>query len=961
MGPYLPPYPFRLQSRIFTVLAASLPLLTDNLLLHFRSIDLLHEYAQYQDSRITLVFDSDVHPEDDFLALNTGVGFGRLRSLEPDERPHPRDIVVYETLPNELSKVAGIVTTVPQTPLSHVNLRAKQDRVPNAFIRDALDNADISGLLGSYARYEVTSNRFTVRAATPAEVDAHYASQRPARVQVPRRDLSVTEITALSEVGFSDWDAFGVKAANVAVLRTLGFPAGTVPDGFAIPFYFYDTFMTETALGEETLFGKKSWPEEDKFTLAADAKLLDAVTAMLAHPVFQTDFAVQEEMLDDLRDAIKDATSPQFILDALTAMHDTYPTGQSLRYRSSTNNEDLPGFNGAGLYGSYTQHPDETEEDGIDKSLKQVFASLWNFRAFSEREFHRVDHTAAAMGVLVHPNYTDEKANGVAVSFDPITSYADHYYVNTQLGEDLVTNPAAHSIPEELLLRKNSTTYSVLGTSNLVEPGTLLMDDDQINQLRRHLTTIHDRFKRLYSPAAGKPFAMEIEFKITSADQLAIKQARPWVFETSRTQPVSNPPPPPRSRSNSGGSSGGSGRGGSTSRDDHGDTAAQATPVSVNPHMSATTGRLNTPDDVDYFTVDVPTAGVLVVETTGRTDTVGTVWQAGEELDTADNNGTRRNFRLRVRVEAGPVVIAVAGTGRQTGAYTLQTTLIVGVLENPGADAFQSGLGVISGWVCEADAVEIALNGTRQVAAYGTERLDTAEVCGDTDNGFGLLFNWNLLGDGAHEVGAFVDGVELGRATVTVTTLGAEFVREATGECTVSDFPDRGATATLEWQQTSQNFVIVEGERPQGVNRAGQAGVGVLENPGADAFQSGIGVISGWVCDAEAVEIEIGDLGRHRAAYGTDRLDTAEACGDAANGFGLLFNWNLLGEGEHDVVAFVDDDELGRATVRVTTLGEEFVRDVAGECVVEDFPDIGQTVTLEWQQTSQNFVIIAVE
>ena len=322
MGPYLPPYPFRLQSRIFTVLAASLPLLTDNLLLHFRSIDLLHEYAQYQDSRITLVFDSDVHPEDDFLALNTGVGFGRLRSLEPDERPHPRDIVVYETLPNELSKVAGIVTTVPQTPLSHVNLRAKQDRVPNAFIRNALDNADISGLLGSYVRYEVTSNRFTVRAATPAEVDAHYASQRPARVQVPRRDLSVTEITALSEVGFSDWDAFGVKAANVAVLRTLGFPAGIVPDGFAIPFYFYDTFMQQTALGEETVLGKKSAPDEEKITLPAETKLAAAVTAMLAHPVFQTDFAVQEEMLDDLRDAIKDATSPQFILDALTAMHD---------------------------------------------------------------------------------------------------------------------------------------------------------------------------------------------------------------------------------------------------------------------------------------------------------------------------------------------------------------------------------------------------------------------------------------------------------------------------------------------------------------------------------------------------------------------------------------------------------------------------------------------------------------
>ena len=124
-------------------------------------------------------------------------------------------------------------------------------------------------------------------------------------------------------------------------------------------------------------------------------------------------------------------------------------------------------------------------------------------------------------------------------------------------------------------------------------------------------------------------------------------------------------------------------------------------------------------------------------------------------------------------------------------------------------------------------------------------------------------------------------------------------------------------------------------------------------------------MLSGWVCEAETVEIEIttegGEVGRHVTAYGTERMDTLGACGDTANGFGLLFNWNLLGEGEHEVVAFVDGEELGRATVRVTTLGVEFVRGVEGECVVEDFPMEGQTVTLEWQQNKQNFVITDVE
>ena len=40
---------------------------------------------------------------------------------------------------------------------------------------------------------------------------------------------------------------------------------------------------------------------------------------------------------------------------------------------------------------------------------------------------------------------------------------------------------------------------------------------------------------------------------------------------------------------------------------------------------------------------------------------------------------------------------------------------------------------------------------------------------------------------------------------------------------------------------------------------------------------------------------------------------------------------------------------------------EEFVREAEGECVVEDFPMPGETVTLEWQQSSQNFVIIGNE
>ncbi len=500
-------YPFNVETRVYTILAVSLPLIGKNLSLYIPNkklpttrvvVPLLRE------SRIPLLFTEDVIPGGNFLALNTGEGYGRLQVLDPDDRPHSRDLVIYEALPNELPRVAGIISTVPQTPLSHVNLRAIQNGVPNAFVLDVLDKPGIDDLIGSYVRYVVTDSGWDLRAATFEEVETHYEASRPAHTQIPERDLNVTEIKRLSEISFDDSDACGVKATNVAELRKLGFPNGTVPDGFAVPFYFYDEFMKAN-------------------------DLYSKVSTMLADPTFQTDYDTKEAELKDLRDAIKDATTPDWIITALEEMHAEFP-GKSLRYRSSTNNEDLPGFNGAGLYDSKSQKPDEDVEDGLDKSIKGVWASLWNFRAFTEREFHRIDHLEAAMGVLVHPSYQDELANGVAVTFNPLSSNYERYYVNTQLGEDLVTNPEAHSTPEELLLRKSGSLYVVLATSNLVDPGELLMSYTQLRQLRDHLTVIHDHFKALYNPAAGEPFAMEIEFKITSDNVLAIKQARPWVF-----------------------------------------------------------------------------------------------------------------------------------------------------------------------------------------------------------------------------------------------------------------------------------------------------------------------------------------------------------------------------------------------------------------------------------------------
>ena len=400
-------------------------------------------------------------------------------------------------------------------------------------------------------------------------------------------------------------------------------------------------------------------------------------------------------------------------------------------------------------------------------------------------------------------------------------------------------------------------------------------------------------------------------------------------------------------------------RGAPCAPDRHGGSPAQATAL---PLPALLAGAICPADDQDYFQVTVPRAGLVFVQTTGRTPTGVTVWQDGVELDQIAPSERWQNFRLGVPVQAGPVVVVVQGTGNATVLYELVVTFVAGVVENPARASFQSGIGVISGWVCDASRVEIVMNeGPPLMAAYGTNRADTSGVCGDTDNGFGLLFNWNLLGDGEHTVLTLVDGVELAWTTVTVTTLGTELLRDVAGTCVLADFPAPGETVSLEWQQSLQNFVITDGTGLPAASPAGPRTLpGVLENPAPASFQSGIGVLSGWVCEAEEVVIEIDEIPLE-AAYGTSRADTAAVCGDTDNGFGLLFNWNMLGDGEHTAVAVVDGVELGRATVTVTTLGEEFVRDVAGTCVLADFPTPGETVSLTWQEACQNFLITGVE
>ena len=499
---------FEATQRTYELLMANMPFLQNNMN-HFigQADENLYNStyaADFVGSRIEVVLESDVFAEIDYIPFHEAEGYGFFKHMTLNETPGSRDIVLYDALPNSLPRVGGIITSVIQTPLSHVNLRAIQDNVPNAYIKDPLSIDSIADLIGSYIYYKVENEKFQIREATLSEVNVWYEDLRPTEPQIPIRDLSITDILPLDSIEFGMSTAFGAKCSNVATMRTFGFPNGTIPDGFGIPFYYYDEFMTF-----------------NNFYLEAQV--------MINNPAFISDINFRIQRLKDFRRDIKDAPMPQWMMDELQTMHDDFPVGTAVRCRSSTNNEDLPGFSGAGLYTSKTQHLDEGH---ISKSVKQIYASMWNFRAYEERDFYRVDHFIAAMGILCHPNFEAEQSNGVGISIDPVYGTDSTFYLNTQLGESLITNPDPNSVPEEILLYQDTAQgegYLVLRLSNLVNPGELVMDQVYLDLMREYLTVIHNEFAILYDVAGADGFAMDIEYKVTAQDQLVIKQARPWV------------------------------------------------------------------------------------------------------------------------------------------------------------------------------------------------------------------------------------------------------------------------------------------------------------------------------------------------------------------------------------------------------------------------------------------------
>ena len=484
---------------------------------------------------IKIKTNDDLFAAIDYQPLNVGEAVGTLKFVKAQELGtiylNARDVVVLDKVPNDISPTAALITQEFQTPLSHINVLARNRKTPNMGLRKAETHPLLVPLKDKQVRITVGLFDWKIAEVSQAESDAWWEAHKPAKVELPPLNLDVKDLRDIATVTVHTdtapyvkvadikeaTRAFGAKAANYSVFAT----DKEVPSkkAFAIPVLYYYQFM-----------------EENGFFARARAFRDD--------PAFVSTQAVRDMKLAQMRADILAAPINAEFQALLKAKLDADFPGKSMRFRSSTNAEDLDGFPCAGCYDSHTGDPNDREYMGNQMAacldaIRKTWATVWSFRTYEERQLHSIDHTGVAMALLVHTNFPDEEANGVAVTnniFD-LTNNTPGFYVNVQRGGEFeVVHPPPGVTSDSFLYQFGFQGMPVIyyTHSNVVGPGQTVLSERQIFDLGHALDIIHTRFSSAYQKCPTCWYGMDVEFKYDdeanpgTTPTLYIKQARPY-------------------------------------------------------------------------------------------------------------------------------------------------------------------------------------------------------------------------------------------------------------------------------------------------------------------------------------------------------------------------------------------------------------------------------------------------
>ncbi len=474
----------------------------------------------FREARVPLITSQELYANLRYQPVIPGVAYGYLRVMRSGFDParvRRTDILVLPNVPLDIPVCAGIVTAEIQTPLAHVAVLAANRGTPDMALRDAMENPTLRGLDGRLVRFEVGPQEWTMRPASQSDADRAWAAMRPRGITVPPldpRDPGLPDITTLR---MRDVNVAGAKAAQLAELSSLA-PLVETPRAFVVPFAAFLRHFDSNGI----------------------TALRDAV---LAETQGRDDPARRAERFAELRARIAGAPIDPSLVSAVRRRIDALFPGTRVRLRSSTNAEDLPGFNGAGLYRSVVI-PAGASDAVLADGIRAVWASTWNLTAHEERSFFRIDPTRVAMAILVQESIDDDVVNGVAITANPFNQGRPALFINTQLAGDeggAVTSARGDEVPEQVLYYAYGAEgeYERLARSSRTR-GAPVLNDAELRHLADALRAIHRRF---LPDDEDDSRAMDVEFILAGASRrLVVVQARPYPMRYDQGRGWAMPP-----------------------------------------------------------------------------------------------------------------------------------------------------------------------------------------------------------------------------------------------------------------------------------------------------------------------------------------------------------------------------------------------------------------------------------
>jgi hypothetical protein len=457
---------------------------------------------------IDRVTQDELNKNQEYLALNTGTAIGRvhiIEKLDDSVEIGDNEILVLKELPISLPPVRGIIVAKPSTPLSHINILAKGWNIPNVYIKDA--DKLFREWDQKWIKFDATLTKYEFKFADKEVLD-------DAPVFLPRAapaNLKVRKLAGLREMRARDSIAFGAKSANLGEMLFARLPGFTVPDGFTVPFYWYDKFTKDNGLDKEI------------------EQLLDTYD-FIHNPRFR------RQKLEELRGKIQSGKFDEALKRQIIQKWKTQLGARSVFVRSSSNAEDMPDFSGAGLYSSV---PNVKKEEELIEAVKKVWASLWKFEAYEARMRNYVDHQTVYMSALIQLS-VDMQKGGVMISKDPFDAENKNaVYMSAVCGHNsnVVNN---NGIPEQILFNPRSNSVVVMTLSDqknslkFGEAGGLEESPDKCANpaTKRVLTDLQARtlakialnVRRIF----GNKAEQDIEWGIMNG-RIYIVQSRPYI------------------------------------------------------------------------------------------------------------------------------------------------------------------------------------------------------------------------------------------------------------------------------------------------------------------------------------------------------------------------------------------------------------------------------------------------